>query len=325
MPAIAIAQNEDSLLKQISEIEINLNTVESEENLYMNTVSFQSFYDVLSPMGEWIQITKEDIDEDLNDGDGQSYSSLYDGDEELLFIWKPAGSDNNWKPYMNGRWEYTDHGWLWVSADAWGNTTYNYGRWWNSPKYGWVWLPGYTWSPAWVRWKVSENYVGWAPLSPKAEWKSSEGITKNNYRYTNNDNDYVFITSSLFGSDVSNSNAVNQTQNSQLVKTTDDITDIKVVEDKIINAGPDVTVMEKRTGKTFIKRRIKFTNKRNRPVVGNDDIVLNREGFKKYTIDKSTNRPSVIDSPKKYKQSKRVKKIFKKWRKNKQHRRPRNR
>lgn len=309
--------NQDSLLKQINEIEITLNSpIESEENLFLNTVSFQSFYDILSPMGEWIQITKEDIDEDLNDGEGQSFTKTADGEEDLLFIWKP-NTGENWKPFLNGSWEYTDHGWLWVSSDNWGNSTYHYGRWWNSQKYGWVWLPGYTWSPGWVRWRESENAIGWAPLSPKAEWQSENGITNTNNRLKNNDNDWVFVDYNNFTNETNNFNVINASQNSSLVKTSSEITNIKVEDDRIVNSGPNTVNIEKKTGKKFSKKKLQFTKGNNKPVVGNNDITLSRENFNKYSLDKDTKKPKILDKPKKYKKSERVKKMFKKWKKNK--------
>ena len=32
--------------------------------------------------------------------------------------------------------------------------------------YGWFWVPGDTWAPAWVQWRYSDDYVGWAPIGP---------------------------------------------------------------------------------------------------------------------------------------------------------------
>ena len=31
---------------------------------------------------------------------------------------------------------------------------------------GWFWIPGDEWAPAWVDWRYSNDYVGWAPLPP---------------------------------------------------------------------------------------------------------------------------------------------------------------
>lgn len=299
---------EDSLLKQISEIEFSLDEpVDSEEDLYMNSVSFQSFYDVLSPMGEWIQITKEDVDEDLNEGEGQSFSSLFD--DGPLYIWKPS-VESGWKPYMNGKWEYTDHGWLWISADKWGNSTYNYGRWWNSPKYGWVWMPGYTWAPAWVKWKVTGNHVGWVALNPKAKWNSENGITDGTYRYKNSDNDWVFVSDNNFAGEINSLNITPENENSALVKAGNDIMDITTQNDKIINKGPDAADMERRTGKPYKQKKIKFSRDKN-TVIGNDDIVIGREKFKK------DNEHKIKDKPGNFKKSDRVKKVIKRNKNNK--------
>ena len=31
------------------------------------------------------------------------------------------------------------------------------------------WVPGDQWAPAWVAWRYSDDYVGWAPLPPEAD------------------------------------------------------------------------------------------------------------------------------------------------------------
>lgn len=304
------SQNQDSLLEKIKDIDIALDEpVNSEEDLYMNTVSFQSFYDVLSPMGEWIQITKEDIDEDLSDGEGEGRSlTSYFDDEEFLFIWKPK-VESGWKPYSNGKWEYTDHGWLWVSNDKWGNSTYNYGRWWNSPKYGWVWLPGYTWAPAWVSWKVTndDKYVGWVALSPKAKWKSENGITSSNYNYKNKDADWVFVENNTFAGDITAYNITKQNDNSGFVKNSTTITDIKTEDDKIVTNGPDVNRMEEKTGKKFERKKIKFSKGNFNTVIGDNDVTIGRERFKKH----DNAQKEKIGKPNKFRKSDRVKKIIK--------------
>ncbi len=309
IPVTFYSQDQDSLLKKINDIDISLDEpITGEEDLYMNTVSFQSFYDVLSPMGEWIQITKEDVDDDLSDGEGEGfnrYASI--SDEEFLFIWKPE-VDKNWKPYMNGKWEYTDHGWLWISADKWGNSTYNYGRWWNSPKYGWVWLPGYTWAPAWVKWKVSndDKYVGWVALSPKAKWNSEKGITDETYRYKNKDNEWVFVDNSNFAGEISSGNIVKADDNTSLVKNSSSITDIKTEDDKIVNKGPDVNWMEEKTGKKFGRKKLKFSKGNQTTIVGENDVIIGKHRF-----EHSNGQKEKLGKPNKFKKSERVKRIMK--------------
>lgn len=308
---ILYSQNQDSLLEKIKNIDIALDEpITNDEELYMNTVSFQSFYDVLSPMGEWIQITKDDIDDDLSDGEGEGMNNFMSNylSQEFLFIWKPA-INNNWKPYQNGKWEYSDHGWLWVSSDKWGNSTYNYGRWWNSPKYGWVWLPGYTWAPAWVKWKVTndDKYVGWVALSPKAKWNSEKGITDETYKYKNKDNEWVFVVNNSFAGDITSGNIVKQDENTSLVNNSTSITDIKVEDDKIVNKGPDVNRMEEKTGKKFQMKKLKFSKGNKSTIVGENDITIRKENF-----DRSNGQKEKIGKPNKFKKSERVKKIIRK-------------
>lgn len=110
------------------------------------------FYQELSPYGRWILV------------------------ENNQWCWQPtvvAGSPG-WRPYWdNGRWVYTDQGWYWSSDYAWGWAAFHYGRWHLHPHHGWVWFPDQTWGPAWVAWRSSGDYCGWAPLPPGAVYDSA--------------------------------------------------------------------------------------------------------------------------------------------------------
>jgi len=84
-------------------------------------------------------------------------------------VWQPqvVVEDSAWRPYcQGGRWEWSDRGWFWQSTYAWGWAPFHYGRWACTLKYGWVWMPDVIWAPAWVEWRSSETYVGWAPMVP---------------------------------------------------------------------------------------------------------------------------------------------------------------
>jgi hypothetical protein len=104
-------------------------------------VTFDTFYEPLSPYGEWVSVP--------------SYGR----------VWRPRVAAG-WRPYYYGRWEWTNEGWLWVSDEPFGWAAYHYGRWSYDSYYGWVWVPGYQWAPAWVYWRYSGDVVGWAPLAP---------------------------------------------------------------------------------------------------------------------------------------------------------------
>ena len=90
------------------------------------SVSFDLFYDELSPYGHW--------DRDASYGD----------------IWFP-NAENNFRPYgTNGYWTMTEYGNTWVSNYDWGWAPFHYGRWVYTNHRGWGWIPGYEWGPAWV-------------------------------------------------------------------------------------------------------------------------------------------------------------------------------
>ncbi len=105
-------------------------------------VSFQVFYDQLSPYGEWV--------------DYRDYG----------YVWIPdAGPD--FVPYSTqGHWILTDYGWTWMSDYSWGWAPFHYGRWDYDQYYGWLWVPGNEWGPAWVSWRRADGYYGWAPMEP---------------------------------------------------------------------------------------------------------------------------------------------------------------
>ena len=115
-------------------------------------ISFDFFYDNLSPYGEWSEV----------DGYGT--------------VWHPSDVDEDWAPYTDGYWSYTDAGWTWVSYEDWGGICYHYGRWVQVDDYGWCWVPDYEWGPAWVSWRKNDHYVGWAPLPPEARWRRETGF-----------------------------------------------------------------------------------------------------------------------------------------------------
>src|SRR5688572_26517328 len=97
-------------------------------------IDFQYCYDSLSPHGEWLEV--------------EGYGNC----------WHPSGVDENWAPYTDGYWSYTDAGWTWVSYEDWGGVTYHYGRWVRIEDTGWCWVPDYEWGRAWVSWRNSDDH-----------------------------------------------------------------------------------------------------------------------------------------------------------------------
>jgi hypothetical protein len=119
-------------------------------------VQYPQFYEGLSPYGSWISV----------DGYG--------------WCWRPTAAviDVSWRPYHDrGRWLYSDQGWYWQSDYSWGWAPFHYGRWHLSGRHGWVWMPDTVWGPAWVSWRTSDRYCGWAPLPPEARFDLGVGFS----------------------------------------------------------------------------------------------------------------------------------------------------
>jgi hypothetical protein len=156
--------------------------------------------------------------------------------------WYPAYIANDWRPYTEGHWVWTDGGWYWESDEPWAWATYHYGRWvWDS-YYGWVWVPDTEWAPAWVAWREGDGYVGWAPLPPGCDYGPSGMIVLE--RVVWHPRAFVFVEPRRFCDTHHHRNVViNQT----IINKTVNITRIERVENKtvIINNGPAVAVVEK--------------------------------------------------------------------------------
>jgi hypothetical protein len=119
------------------------------------------FYEPLSPYGTWMEVA----------GHG--------------WCWQPtvAVSSRQWRPYADrGRWMYTDAGWYWQSDYSWGWAPFHYGRWMDHSRHGWVWCPDTVWAGAWVAWRSSDTYCGWAPLPPSARYDGHHGFRYNGIR-----------------------------------------------------------------------------------------------------------------------------------------------
>ena len=133
-------------------------------------ISYQVFYDQLSPYGQWV--------------DFPSYG----------YVWLPnAGPD--FYPYSSrGSWIMTDYGWTWLSDYSWGWAPFHYGRWDYDNFYGWYWVPDNVWGPAWVTWRRAPGYYGWAPMGPGMSVDMSFGNNYNNYS-----NRWIFVREKYFG------------------------------------------------------------------------------------------------------------------------------
>jgi hypothetical protein len=121
------------------------------------------FYDELKDQGEWV--------------DYGNYGP----------VWYPNQVQENWRPYVDGRWTPSDEGYVFETQEPWAPSTYHYGNWMPTQEYGWVWVPGRTWYPNTVSWRTSPDsvapdasYVGWAPVPPP-DYNPAPGYYPPNY------------------------------------------------------------------------------------------------------------------------------------------------
>ena len=158
--------------------------------------------------------------------------------------WIPSRVEAEWRPYCNGAWQRTDAGWYWVSDEPWAWATYHYGRWDLSPQYGWYWVPQTQWAPAWVSWHNGGGYVGWAPLNPAARIGGGGFVEVSVGRIA--PRAFVFVEERRFLEPVRPTTVV--VNNTTIINKTVNITNIKVVNNTVINEGPLTTVIERASG-----------------------------------------------------------------------------
>jgi Family of unknown function (DUF6600) len=84
--------------------------------------------------------------------------------------WVPTAVPTGWHPYPPCHWVNTkQYGWYYNDETRWGQVVHHYGRWTHDAQFGWIWVSGSEFSPAWVLWRTSPQWIGWAPLSPDAD------------------------------------------------------------------------------------------------------------------------------------------------------------
>jgi hypothetical protein len=199
------------------------------------TASYSTFYRKLEPYGVWRE------------------TSNYG------YVWQPreAERSRSWRPYTNGRWIYTDAGWTWISEEPFGWATYHYGRWTRLRNIGWIWVPGDEWAPAWVSWRKSNDYVGWAPLPPEARFDRHAGIHNwaDNY-YDIGPDQYCFVPTNQFGARRVETALVPAQRNVTIVNETTNVTNITYSNTTIINQGPSYDELRARSRQPIERLRL---------------------------------------------------------------------
>ncbi len=161
-----------------------------------DNMSFQVFYDQLSPYGQWVN------------------------NSQYGYVWYPD-VDYNFEPYStDGQWVMTDYGWTWASDYDWGWAAFHYGRWDFDDNNGWFWVPGNEWGPSWVIWRQAEGYYGWTPMRPGVDISNSFSSGYNNINHWNfvRDRDFgrpqinhYYVNRNEYNTIIINSTVINNT------------------------------------------------------------------------------------------------------------------
>lgn len=298
---------------------------ESDEDLLK--VDYQQFYEELAPHGEWIEVTNEEIGTDFNKSSASglkanrriSLSRLLgvndayadDADFGAFFVWKPAPglsvgvstgdaaptpvTSASYVPYSNGQWVNTPQGWYFQAPTPYEEVVHHYGRWAYSPTEGWVWVPGRVWSPAWVDWRTDDDYVAWTPISPGIY------ITNNNTvidPVVYDDNRYVIVEKRYFIEPEIYKYHVVKNKRKVIIHEMRKVDGVMVVDHRVINRGPEVSVIETAFGNPVPVIEINKINTID--AVNHNGTVINTyvPVFKEFKVVKEINVP--VRKPVKY-------------------------
>jgi len=230
----ALADQQNATVTQTPEARLTSSTRETRESSEEGG-DYNIFYTKLDSYGEWRETS------------------------DYGYVWQPreAEGSRNWHPYTDGRWVYTDAGWTWVSDEPFGWATYHYGRWTRLRGVGWVWVPGNEWAPAWVSWRKSNEYVGWAPLPPEARFDRRRGIHNwaDNY-YDIGPDQYRFVATREFGNKEIQRNVVPRERNVTIINQTTNVTNITYNNTTVVNQGPNYDELQTRSQQPIERLRL---------------------------------------------------------------------
>jgi len=211
-------------------------------------VNYQVFYDELAPFGEWV------------------FHPTFGN------VWLPNAGPG-FVPYStNGHWVYTNYGWTWVSDYPWGWAPFHYGRWEFENSFGWFWIPGSEWGPAWVSWRRSNGYYGWAPLGPNITVNGSFGRD-----YYVPEERWVFVDERFIGSPMLNQYYAPRENYGMIMRNSSVINETYMDNDRgsMYVSGPRRDEVERRSGSRIMPYNIE---EHDRPgqVVGENRINMYR-------------------------------------------------
>ena len=224
-----------------------LNPITAADAAVSASISVNTFYSGLRRHGDWVR---------------------HNG----IYVFVPIHVADGWRPYTVGHWVWTrQYGWMWVSDEPFGWATYHYGRWGYADDIGWYWVPGTKWGPAWVSWRRSPQFVAWAPLPPLRHANVIIDVSFGDVP------DYYWIpvpTRSFLEINISVVVIKDRHEREQIVRDTEPVGPVKVVNNIVVNNVIDVDFIEKETKKEVKEVEVKPTDQPEQAKVEGDAVAV---------------------------------------------------
>ena len=211
-------------------------------------------YDYLSPFGTWIRM------------------------DPFGFVWCPRHMGYGWRPYSDGRWLWTDFGWTWFSDYDWGWMPFHYGRWGWDNDCGWYWVPGTVWGPAWVTWRWSDVYFGWAPIPPGFDFRP--GIDFDAGALGIPLNFWVFVHGSHFLDRDVRRYVLPYERNTTIVRLTTIRNDFDFRDNRMVNRGIDPETIRRVTRHSVMRYGLMDSDRPGTARVQGRDVRFYRPSFR---------------------------------------------
>ena len=211
-------------------------------------------YDYLAPYGSWLTL------------------------EPYGYVWCPRHMGYGWRPYADGHWIWSDYGWCWDSDYDWGWMPFHYGRWGWDDNCGWFWAPGTEWGPAWVFWRNSDLYCGWAPIPPGIAFGA--GIDFDAYALGLPINFWVFINGSHFLDSDLRRYCLPYERNGTIVRLTQFSNRYGFRGGRMINEGIDVNSIRRFTGRQVTRYTLASSDRPGSPRLSGNQAMFYRPEFR---------------------------------------------
>ncbi len=221
-------------------------------------------YNYLAPHGNWINL------------------------EPYGYVWTPRHMGYRWRPYSQGHWVMTDYGWTWMANEEWGSIPFHYGRWGYDDDFGWFWVPGTVWGPAWVSWRWSNQYAGWAPLPPGIEFRAGMDFASLSFNIPSRF--WIFLQAPHFLDRNVYRYALPYERNLTIINITSIHNNIHYRNNRIFNEGMGIDNVQRVTRQQVPRYRIQDVRKPGPERVVGNDIQVYRPAFRT----NATTRPKAI-------------------------------